>query len=64
MAKEDYLFVTIRNRDANGNEVHGIGANDEPIPVTAGWLRASQRKLDPLRSTDACPFHTHDQVQK
>ncbi len=58
------LFVTIRNRDANGNEVPGIGANGEPIPVTAGWLRASQRKLDSLRSTDARPFHTHDQVQK
>ena len=58
------LFVTIRNRDANGNEVSGIGANGEPVPVTAGWLRASQRKLDPSRSTDARPFHTHDQVQK
>ncbi len=64
-ATEDMdIFVTIRNRDANGNEVPGIGANSEAIPVTAGWLRASQRKLDPSRSTDARPFHTHDQVQK
>ncbi len=58
------LFVTLRNLDANGNEVPGIGARSEPVPVTAGWLRASHRKLDPSRSTDSRPFHTHDQVQK
>ena len=58
------LFVTIRNLDVNGNEVPGIGARSEPVPVTAGWLRASHRQLDSLRSTDARPFHSHDRVQK
>ena len=32
--------------------------------MTAGWLRVSQRKLYSQRSTDARPFHSHDQVQK
>ena len=50
--------------DANGNEVSGIGGQGEPVAITAGWLRASQRKLDPQRSTDYHPFHNHDQIQK
>ncbi|MBA2682834.1 MAG: CocE/NonD family hydrolase, partial [Ktedonobacteraceae bacterium] len=57
------LFVTLHNVDANGNEVFGIGTFNEPVPVTAGWLRTSQRKLDASRSTDARPFHSHDEVQ-
>ena len=31
--------------------------------VTKGWLRASHRKLDPVRSTPAQPYHTHDEAQ-
>jgi putative CocE/NonD family hydrolase len=27
--------------------------------VTRGWLRASHRALDPERSTDMVPYHTH-----
>ena len=63
-AQDMDLFVTMRNLDANGNEVCGIGGQGEPVAVAVGWLRASQRKLDPQRSTDYRPFHTHDQVQK
>jgi uncharacterized protein len=28
-------------------------------PVTEGWLRASHRALDPDRSTELSPYHTH-----
>src|SRR6185295_13901000 len=33
-------------------------------PVSRGWLRLSQRKLDPVRSNEFRPFHAHDEVQK
>jgi predicted acyl esterase len=31
--------------------------------VTRGWLRASHRALDPARSTDMVPYHTHQDPQ-
>lgn len=31
--------------------------------VTRGWLRASHRELDPARSTDMVPYHTHANPQ-
>lgn len=58
------VFVTIRDLDPDGNEVHGIGSSGEPVPVTKGWLRASQRKPDLQRSTQYRPFHTHDETHK
>ena len=57
------LFVTLHNLDTDGNEVFGIGARNDPVPMAGGWLRASQRKLDASRSTDFRPFHSHDEVQ-
>jgi uncharacterized protein len=41
-----------------------VGANDPQAPVTQGWLRASQRKLDPARSTPYRPWHPHDEEAK
>ena len=32
--------------------------------MSQGWLRVSQRKLDPARTTEWRPHHTHDAVQK
>ena len=32
------------------------------MPISLGWLRASQRKLDKARSTPYRPVHTHDEV--
>ncbi len=31
--------------------------------VTRGWLRASHRALDPARSTETAPYHTHSNPQ-
>jgi len=57
------LFATVRAFDATGNEWIIDGAH-ELAPISRGWLRVSQRRLDPVRSTELRPFHAHDRVQK
>ena len=57
------LFATVRAFNTTGDEWIIDGAH-EPAPISRGWLRLSQRKLDPVRSTELRPFHTHDEVQK
>jgi uncharacterized protein len=56
------VFLTVRLFDAAGEEVVITGASED-VPVTRGWLRASHRKLDPMRSTPEQPFHSHDEIQ-
>jgi len=58
------LFATLRAFDPQGKEVTFLSAVEPKAPVSQGWLRVSQRKLDPLRSTEWQPWHTHDQAQK
>jgi predicted acyl esterase len=58
------LFLTLRAFDPAGNEVTFKGANDPQVPVTQGWLRVSQRRLDPKRATPYRPFHPHDGEDK
>ena len=41
------LFLTLRNFDADGNEVLETGQQGTPVPVAKGWLRVSHRELDP-----------------
>ena len=59
------LFVALQKLDVERREVgmtfyafYGNG------PVALGWLRASHRALDPVRSTDWQPFHPHDAEQR
>ena len=54
------LFLVLRVFDPKGKEVTFIGSNDPRVPVGLGWLRASQRKLDPAKSKPYRPWHTHD----
>jgi predicted acyl esterase len=56
------LFATLRLIDPKGEDVVFVGAS-EPVPVTRGWLRVSQRKLDTARSTFYRPYLTHDEHQ-
>jgi len=56
------VFLAIRVYDPDGKEVVFIGSNDPRTPVGLGWLRASQRKLDPEQSLPYRPWHTHDEV--
>jgi predicted acyl esterase len=57
------IFAVLRIFDARGEEVLFQGALDPKTPVGQGWLRASQRKLDPKRSLPYRPFHAHDERQ-
>jgi predicted acyl esterase len=54
------LFVTLRAFDERGNEVTFFSATEPRSPVSQGWLRVSQRKLDLAKSLAHRPFHTHD----
>ncbi|MGH8640192.1 MAG: CocE/NonD family hydrolase [Burkholderiales bacterium] len=57
------IFAVLRIYDPKGQEVLFQGALDPKTPVGQGWLRASQRKLDPKLSLPYRPYHTHDKKQ-
>jgi predicted acyl esterase len=57
------IFLVLRIFDPAGEEVTFIGSNDPRVPVGLGWLRASQRKLDPERTLPYRPWHSHDEAQ-
>ena len=59
-ASEDMdLFLTLRNFDADGNEIMETGQQGSPVPVAKGWLRVSHRELDPELSRPYRPYHKH-----
>ncbi len=53
------LFLTLRNFDADGNEILETGQQGAPVPVAKGWLRVSHRELDPELSLPYRPYHKH-----
>lgn len=57
------IFLALRAFAPNGREVLFQGAADPNVPLSFGWLRASQRKLDPARSLPYRPWHPHDEQQ-
>jgi hypothetical protein len=57
------IFATLRNIDAEGNDVWEIGQQQQPVPVAKGWLRVSHRKLNPRLSLSYRPYHSHDERQ-
>ena len=58
------VFVVLRAFDPDGNELLFSGATDPHTPIGNGWLRASHRKLDAVRSTPYRPVHTHDESRR
>jgi predicted acyl esterase len=56
------LFLALRLFDPQNKEVLFIGSNDPCVPIALGWLRASHRKLDPVRSLPYRPYHSHDEI--
>lgn len=54
------VFVVIRKLDPNGDEVSFWNLLQPNDVVTRGWLRASQRALDPRRSTELQPIPAYD----
>jgi predicted acyl esterase len=57
------IFATVCAFDPQGEEMTFIAAPEPKSPVTQGWLRVSQRKLDPQRSTEYLPYYPHDERQ-
>ena len=57
------LFVTLRAFDEAGAEVTFFSATEPRSPVSQGWLRASQRALDPVKTLPHRPYHTHQTTQ-
>ncbi len=59
------LFVVIQKLDVAGNLVPFVFyAMNENGPLALGWLRASHRELDPVRSRPEQPFHLHLREQR
>ncbi len=61
-AEDADLFLVLRLFDPSGAEVRFRGAQDRAAPVAQGWLRLSQRAIDPERSTPWRPWHRHDRA--
>jgi predicted acyl esterase len=57
------LFATLRAYGPDGKEAVFVTAIEPRAPLSQGWLRVSQRKLDPALSTPWRPFHAHDEAQ-
>ena len=57
------IFAVLRVFAPDGKEVVFQGALDPHTPIGQGWLRASQRKLDPKLSLPWRPYHAHDERQ-
>ncbi|HEX2215107.1 MAG TPA: CocE/NonD family hydrolase [Xanthobacteraceae bacterium] len=57
------LFVTVMAFSPDGREVEFQGTVDPHTPLAQGWLRASHRKLDPVKSLPYRPYHAHDDKQ-
>jgi predicted acyl esterase len=55
------VMVTLRNIDPEGKEVFELGQQGQPVVLTKGWLRASHRKLDPIKSLPYRPYHAHNE---
>lgn len=55
------LFATLRAYAPDGTEAAFFSAVEPRAPVSQGWLRVSQRKLDPVFSKDYLPYHAHDE---
>jgi uncharacterized protein len=59
------LFVAIEKLDRRGATVPFVFyAMHEDGPVALGWLRASHRELDSVRSRPEQPFHLHTREQR
>src|SRR5262249_56496878 len=57
------IFATVCAFDPQGEEMTFVAAPEPKSPVTQGWLRVSQRKFDPQRSTEYLPYYPHDERQ-
>jgi len=57
------LFLIVRVFDPQDNELTFFGSTDPNTPIANGWLRASHRRLDHVRSKPYQPRHPHDRAE-
>jgi predicted acyl esterase len=57
------IFLTLIALDENEKEITFHGASEPRVPLAQGWLRASHRHLDKIRSKPYRPYHTHDRIR-
>jgi hypothetical protein len=61
--KDADLFLVVRVFDPAGKELTFMGSTDPNTPIANGWLRASHRRLDRVKSLPYRPYHPHDRVE-
>jgi putative CocE/NonD family hydrolase len=57
------FFVKLSEQIPQSAEDRGKGLNPTSYWITKGWLRASHRALDPDKSTEMEPYHSHADPQ-
>ncbi len=57
------IFATLRAFGPDGREATFFSATEPRAPVSQGWLRVSHRRIDPGRSREWQPWHTHDALE-
>lgn len=57
------IFLILRAFTPDMREVHFFDFLDPHTPIGMGWLRASHRTLDPQKSKEWRPYHTHDKQE-
>jgi predicted acyl esterase len=57
------FFVKLSEQMPQSGEERGKGINPPAYWITKGWLRASHRALDPQKSIEREPYHTHAKAQ-
>ena len=62
-ARDTDFFIKLSDQFPQSPEDRGKGLNPFADLITRGWLRASHRALDPKRSTDMVPYHSHANPQ-
>jgi putative CocE/NonD family hydrolase len=62
-ARDTDFFAKLSEQYPQSAEDRAKSVNPASQLVTKGWLRASHRALDPARSTEMEPYHTHADPQ-
>jgi uncharacterized protein len=62
-ARDTDFFINLSDQFSQSDDDRGKGLNPFAELITRGWLRASHRALDPARSTDMVPYHSHSDPQ-
>ncbi len=62
-ARDTDFFIKLSDQSPQSPDDRAKGLNPFADLMTRGWLRASHRALDPERSTEMVPYHTHSDPQ-